>query len=183
MRCIRVGLHLQRPWPFTGDITWLDRPRRNPDVQGAHWPPRRAFSFRRGHRRRFAAGRSERLFGQRLRHADRKRSRFTAAVQQPLSHPQGFADLVTKVKPAVFRCASTFPASAEPALTQQMGDDDEQVQIPVAARLAAGKIFSAIRRSVRPPIRPERAAEPIAEQSDHHRRRLGLLHFAPTAMR
>ncbi len=45
----------------------------------------------------------------------------SAAVQQPLPHPQGFADLVAKVKPAVISVRVKIPASAEPALAQQMG--------------------------------------------------------------
>ena len=64
----------------------------------------------------------------------------TAAVQQPLSHPQGFADLVAKVKPAVISVRVKIPASAEPAMAQQMGDDDEQ-QIPAQPGSPLDKFF------------------------------------------
>ncbi len=64
----------------------------------------------------------------------------TAAVQQPLPHPQGFADLVAKVKPAVISVRVKIPASAEPALAQQMGDNDEQ-QIPAQPGSPLDKFF------------------------------------------
>jgi serine protease Do len=65
----------------------------------------------------------------------------SAAVQQPLAHPQGFADLVDKVKPAVISVRVKIPASAEPALAQQMGGDDDQQQIPVQPGSPLDKFF------------------------------------------
>jgi serine protease Do len=62
-----------------------------------------------------------------------------AAVQGPLSHPQGFADLVAKVKPAVISVRVKIPASAEPALAQQ-GSDDQQ-QIPALPGSPLDKFF------------------------------------------
>ena len=50
----------------------------------------------------------------------------SAAVQQPLPHPQGFADLVARVKPTMMSVGVKIAASAEPALAQQMGGDDDQ---------------------------------------------------------
>jgi serine protease Do len=64
----------------------------------------------------------------------------SAAVQQPLPHPQGFAELVAKVKPAVISVRVKIPASAEPALAQQMGDDDQQ-QIPAQPGSPLDKFF------------------------------------------
>src|SRR5579863_1309833 len=64
----------------------------------------------------------------------------SAAVQQPLPHPQGFAELVAKVKPAVISVRVKIPASAEPALAQQMGDDNEQ-QIPAQPGSPLDKFF------------------------------------------
>jgi serine protease Do len=60
--------------------------------------------------------------------------------QQPLPHPQGFADLVAKVKPAVISVRVKIPASADPALAQQMGNDDEQ-QIPAQPGSPLDKFF------------------------------------------
>jgi serine protease Do len=65
----------------------------------------------------------------------------SAAVQQPLPHPQGFADLVAKVKPAVISVRVKIPASAEPALAQQMGGGDDQQQIPVQPGSPLDKFF------------------------------------------
>jgi serine protease Do len=65
----------------------------------------------------------------------------SAAAQQPLAHPQGFADLVAKVKPAVISVRVKIPASAEPALAQQMGGDDDQQQIPVQPGSPLDKFF------------------------------------------
>ena len=65
----------------------------------------------------------------------------SAAVQQPLPHPQGFADLVAKVKPAVISVRVKIPASAEPALAQQMGGDDDQQQIPAQPGSPLDKFF------------------------------------------
>src|ERR1700744_4653287 len=49
------------------------------------------------------------------------------AVSQPIAHPQGFADLVSKVKPAVISVRVKIPASAEPAMSQEDGDDQQQI--------------------------------------------------------
>ena len=65
----------------------------------------------------------------------------TAPVgQQPMDHPQGFAELVAKVKPAVISVRVKIPASAEPALAQQLGDDDQQ-QIPAQPGSPLYKFF------------------------------------------
>ena len=61
------------------------------------------------------------------------------AVSQPIAHPQGFADLVTKVKPAVISVRVKIPASAEPAMAQEEGDD--QQQIPVQPGSPLDKFF------------------------------------------
>jgi serine protease Do len=68
----------------------------------------------------------------------------SAAVQQPLPHPQGFADLVAKVKPAVISVRVKIPASAEPALARQMGGQmggDDQQQIPAQPGSPLDKFF------------------------------------------
>src|ERR1700728_55655 len=65
----------------------------------------------------------------------------SAAVQQPLPHPQGFADLVAKVKPAVISARVKIPASAEPALAQPMGSGHDQQQIPVQPGSPLDKFF------------------------------------------
>jgi serine protease Do len=49
------------------------------------------------------------------------------AADAAIQHPAGFADLVTKVKPAVISVRVKIPASAEPALMQENGSDEEQV--------------------------------------------------------
>jgi serine protease Do len=49
-----------------------------------------------------------------------------SAADSTLQHPTGFADLVTKVKPAVISVRVKIPASAEPALMQQEGGSDQQ---------------------------------------------------------
>jgi serine protease Do len=64
----------------------------------------------------------------------------SAAVQQPLPHPQGFADLVAKVKPAVISVRVKIPAAAEPAMAQHLGDNDEQ-QIPAEPGSPLYKFF------------------------------------------
>ena len=54
------------------------------------------------------------------------------AADSTMQHPAGFADLVAKVKPAVISVRVKIAASAEPAMMQQYGqenDNDEQ-QIP-----------------------------------------------------
>jgi serine protease Do len=55
----------------------------------------------------------------------------TAAVQAPLDHPAGFADLVAKVKPAVISVRVKIPASAASAMMQEdsQNDNDDQQQI------------------------------------------------------
>ncbi|MFZ3360603.1 MAG: Do family serine endopeptidase [Xanthobacteraceae bacterium] len=60
---------------------------------------------------------------------------------QSIAHPQGFADLVAKVKPAVISVRVKIPESAEPALAQQMGDDDDQQQIPAEPGSPLYKFF------------------------------------------
>ena len=49
-----------------------------------------------------------------------------SAADSTLQHPSGFADIVTKVKPAVISVRVKIPASAEPAMMQQQGDDDRK---------------------------------------------------------
>jgi serine protease Do len=53
-----------------------------------------------------------------------------AAADSTLQHPAGFADIVAKVKPAVISVRVKIPASAEPAMMQQFGDDEDEQQIP-----------------------------------------------------
>ena len=50
-----------------------------------------------------------------------------SAADSTMQHPAGFAELVTKVKPAVISVRVKIPASAEPALMQENGDDDQQI--------------------------------------------------------
>jgi serine protease Do len=64
----------------------------------------------------------------------------SAAVQQPLPHPQGFADLVAKVKPAVISVRVKIPASADPAMAERLGGDDQQ-QIPAEPGSPLDKFF------------------------------------------
>ncbi len=59
---------------------------------------------------------------------------------QPMTHPQGFADLVAKVKPAVISVRVKIPASADPALAQHLSDDDQQ-QIPAEPGSPLDKFF------------------------------------------
>jgi serine protease Do len=59
---------------------------------------------------------------------------------QPMAHPQGFADLVAKVKPAVISVRVKIPAAADPALAQHLSDDDQQ-QIPVQPGSPLDKFF------------------------------------------
>jgi serine protease Do len=49
-----------------------------------------------------------------------------SAADSTMQHPAGFAELVTKVKPAVISVRVKIPASAEPALMQN-GDDEQQI--------------------------------------------------------
>jgi serine protease Do len=67
-----------------------------------------------------------------------------AAVQQPVDHPAGFADLVAKVKPAVISVQVKIAASAEPASMQEFGqqnDNDDQQQIPAEPGSPLDKFF------------------------------------------
>jgi serine protease Do len=50
-----------------------------------------------------------------------------AAADAVAQHPTGFSDLVTKVKPAVISVRVKIPASAEPAMMRDNGDDEEQI--------------------------------------------------------
>ena len=50
-----------------------------------------------------------------------------AAADAIAQHPTGFSDLVTKVKPAVISVRVKIPASAEPAMMRDNGDDEEQI--------------------------------------------------------
>jgi serine protease Do len=52
-----------------------------------------------------------------------------SAADSIAQHPAGFADLVSKVKPAVISVRVKVPASAEPAMMQENGDDQEQVPV------------------------------------------------------
>ncbi len=65
----------------------------------------------------------------------------TAAVQEPLPHPVGFADLVAKVKPAVISVRVKIPAAADPALAEQLGNDDNQQTIPAEPGSPLYKFF------------------------------------------
>src|SRR6202795_5411944 len=49
------------------------------------------------------------------------------AADAATAHPVGFADLVARVKPAVISVRVKISASAEPAMMQQNGDDQEQI--------------------------------------------------------
>ena len=61
-----------------------------------------------------------------------------SAADLTLQHPSGFADIVSKVKPAVISVRVKIDAaSAEPAMMQQQRNDDEDA-IPIGARLADG---------------------------------------------
>ncbi len=51
------------------------------------------------------------------------------AAETAMQHPAGFADIVAKVRPAVISVRVEIPASAEPAMMQQNGDDQEQVPV------------------------------------------------------
>jgi serine protease Do len=66
-----------------------------------------------------------------------------ATMSQPVQHPQGFADLVARVKPAVISVRVKIPASAEPAMTQEFGNDDgdNQQQIPAQPGSPMDKFF------------------------------------------
>ena len=50
-----------------------------------------------------------------------------SAMQQPIDRPAGFADLVSKVKPAVISVRVKIPASVDPALMKEFGDSEQQI--------------------------------------------------------
>jgi serine protease Do len=58
-----------------------------------------------------------------------------------MQHPSGFADIVTKVKPAVISVRVKIPASAEPASMQQQQGDDDQDAVPAVPGSPMDKFF------------------------------------------
>jgi len=66
-----------------------------------------------------------------------------SAAAQPLAHPQGFADLVAKVKPAVISVRVTIAAAADSHLMpqQEFGDNEDQRQVPVQPGSPLDKFF------------------------------------------
>jgi len=62
-------------------------------------------------------------------------------AQGPIAHPQGFAELVTKVKPAVISVRVKIPASADPAMAERLNGDDDQQQIPAEPGSPLYKFF------------------------------------------
>ena len=62
-------------------------------------------------------------------------------AQGPIAHPAGFADLVAKVKPAVVSVRVKIPASADPAMAEQLGGDNDQQQIPAMPGSPLDKFF------------------------------------------
>jgi serine protease Do len=66
-----------------------------------------------------------------------------AAADSTLQHPAGFADLVTKVKPAVISVRVKIPASAEPAMMQRESNDgdDNNGGMPVVPGSPMDKFF------------------------------------------
>jgi len=70
-------------------------------------------------------------------------ARADSAVQQPIEHPTGFADIVAKVKPAVISVRVKIPASAAPAMMQEdsQNDNDDQQQIPAEPGSPLDKFF------------------------------------------
>jgi serine protease Do len=63
-----------------------------------------------------------------------------SAADATMQHPTGFADIVAKVKPAVISVRVKIPASAEPAMMQQQGDDDQDA-IPSVPGSPMDKFF------------------------------------------
>ena len=63
-----------------------------------------------------------------------------SAANSAMQHPTGFADIVSKVKPAVISVRVKIPASAEPAMMQQQGDDDQDA-IPTVPGSPMDKFF------------------------------------------
>ena len=65
-----------------------------------------------------------------------------SAADSTMQHPSGFADIVTKVKPAVISVRVKIPASAEPAMMQQQRNDDEdQDAVPMVPGSPMEKFF------------------------------------------
>jgi serine protease Do len=65
-----------------------------------------------------------------------------SAVAQPIQHPEGFADLVSKVKPAVISVRVKLSASAQPASMREFGNDDgHQQRIPAQPGSPLDKFF------------------------------------------
>jgi len=62
------------------------------------------------------------------------------AADSTLQHPSGFADIVAKVKPAVISVRVKIPASAEPAMMQRQGDDDQDA-VPAVPGSPMEKFF------------------------------------------
>ena len=63
-----------------------------------------------------------------------------SAANSAMQHPTGFADIVSKVKPAVISVRVKIPASAEPAMMQQQGDDDQDA-VPTVPGSPMEKFF------------------------------------------
>src|ERR1700687_3628939 len=66
-----------------------------------------------------------------------------SAADSTMQHPSGFADIVTKVKPAVISVRVKIPASAEPAMMQeeQRNDDEDQDAVPMLPGSPMAKFF------------------------------------------
>ena len=70
-------------------------------------------------------------------------------------HPAGFADLVTKVKPAVISVRVKIEASADPAMMQENSDDgDDQQQVPAQPGSPFDKFFQQFGDQFGPRWRP-----------------------------
>ena len=98
-----------------------------------------------------------------------------SAADATMQHPAGFADLVAKVKPAVISVRVKIPASAEPAMMQQ-----QERRRPDASPSMPGspmeKFFQQFGEQFGQQW-PQGRAAAAARPSDHHRRRLRLLHL------
>jgi serine protease Do len=64
-----------------------------------------------------------------------------SAADSTMQHPSGFADIVSKVKPAVISVRVKIPASAEPASMQQQQGDDDQDAVPSVPGSPMDKFF------------------------------------------
>src|SRR5271169_4270186 len=65
-----------------------------------------------------------------------------SAADSTMQHPSGFADIVSKVKPAVISVRVKIPASAEPAsMQQQRNDDQDEDAIPTVPGSPMEKFF------------------------------------------